>query len=445
MDTGKIQAGNYWFQIQEVTAWPYWVQLAMLVSVAVIVLISRFSDEGYCRKALFIVSAFVGAFALYMGYYRHDVLTFGFFGLMAVAGAVTAKKYAFDKMSLRNALAVFLLPLWGIIFGFNVFSYVYFDDRIYINSPFRLYTNGYILWSVFAVAAAFFTFRFFKRTIMPGKMAARYAASCVILAFWLTFFAVKVLDRGTFVYSSAFNEITRHLFVGVGANATNDLGETALHHAVKAENIDEVKRLVENGADPNAQTTRLKGIRTPFERAIQSGNYEIFSYLLEHGADVNLIDEDGSAPIHFAAKNKTEDTRFLKDLLSRGADIHTRNQFGSQPIHLAAEGGYLITEKRFLKTDMFVEFLAKNGADVNDANGHFGTPLHMAVFGANTWSTKKLVELGADPSIRNKENKTPLEMAIRLHDQDVKLGYELSKKKAVQRAWIIEYLRMVSR
>ena len=79
--------------------------------------------------------------------------------------------------------------------------------------------------------------------------------------------------------------------------------------AVNAYKLDEIKDLVDNGADINKADN--KGC-TALMRAAYIGIPELVKYLLEKGADKTMKDYDGNLAIHYVRKECLSD---LKDIL----------------------------------------------------------------------------------------------------------------------------------
>ena len=64
--------------------------------------------------------------------------------------------------------------------------------------------------------------------------------------------------------------------------------------------------------------------------------YQAVELLLDHGADINLKDASGNAPIHLACRaGAAFEKDIFEKLLKRGADLSSRNKNGDTPIHLA--------------------------------------------------------------------------------------------------------------
>jgi len=64
----------------------------------------------------------------------------------------------------------------------------------------------------------------------------------------------------------------------------------------------------------------------PLHKVAIWGDVAAAAVLIEHGADVNALGEDGDTPLHRAvAGNKVEMMEFL---ISQGANIHICNRYG---------------------------------------------------------------------------------------------------------------------
>ena len=73
-----------------------------------------------------------------------------------------------------------------------------------------------------------------------------------------------------------------------------------LFDAIFAQDTEAVKLLCESGVDVNGKSQ--KDSLRPLDRAAgREGGQEIVMVLIEHGAEVNVTDERGWTPLHFAA------------------------------------------------------------------------------------------------------------------------------------------------
>lgn len=119
---------------------------------------------------------------------------------------------------------------------------------------------------------------------------------------------------------------------GVEVSSKSTLGgNSALHHAVEAEDESMVEFLLESGADANA---RNDVHTTVLGHAINLGNLEIVKKLIAAGADVhNSGVRSGKTALHLAAA--LNDVTTIQNLISQGVNVNVRNKHGQTPLHYA--------------------------------------------------------------------------------------------------------------
>lgn len=78
----------------------------------------------------------------------------------------------------------------------------------------------------------------------------------------------------------------------------------------------------------------------------------IYQYLIEHGADVDAVDNSDNTPLHNAARSKN--LLIVQYLIEKNCEIDPVNQMGRTPFLEAAKA----------RDAKIVRFLAKNGADI---------------------------------------------------------------------------------
>ncbi|XP_013397441.1 ankyrin repeat, SAM and basic leucine zipper domain-containing protein 1, partial [Lingula anatina] len=66
-------------------------------------------------------------------------------------------------------------------------------------------------------------------------------------------------------------------------------------------------------------------------QASQIGDADIVKQALDYVQEVNVVDKDGSTPLHWAAREGHEN--ILNLLLHRGADRYLTDQYGRTPLH----------------------------------------------------------------------------------------------------------------
>ncbi|XP_022046310.1 cyclin-dependent kinase 4 inhibitor D [Acanthochromis polyacanthus] len=100
-------------------------------------------------------------------------------------------------------------------------------------------------------------------------------------------------------------------------------------------------------------------------QVMMMGNSKIATLLLEKGAEPNIQDKHGIAPIHDAARTGFLDT--LQVLVEYGASVNMPDQNGTLPIHIAIQEGHLDV----------VKFLAPQ-SDLKHANVSGQTAIDVA-------------------------------------------------------------------
>ena len=110
-------------------------------------------------------------------------------------------------------------------------------------------------------------------------------------------------------------------------------GWTALHAAVSIHNdLSFIIPLINSGCKTDVQ---YKSGHTPLSIATSAGNDIVALYLIEHGANINSMDNWGNTPLMRAVQCGS--TNVLKILLGRGADYNTVNRRGHTVIHDAVD------------------------------------------------------------------------------------------------------------
>ena len=89
-------------------------------------------------------------------------------------------------------------------------------------------------------------------------------------------------------------------------------------------------------------------------------------------------------------------------LVAQGADLSATDTWGNTPLH-----------KRARSRRSSINVLLELGADVNSASSSIGTPLHAAAHSHNANHARLLLEQSARVNERNREQLTPLELALR--------------------------------
>ena len=113
-------------------------------------------------------------------------------------------------------------------------------------------------------------------------------------------------------------------------------GHTALIRAAIEGNTEQVRELLNEGADINQKDDNG---RTALMFAVINAHYATMSVLLEHGADVNARSNVGGTALMAAAL--AGDLKMAQALLLRGADVHARlSETNESAATIATSHGY---------------------------------------------------------------------------------------------------------
>ncbi len=134
-------------------------------------------------------------------------------------------------------------------------------------------------------------------------------------------------------------------------NTTSADGTTALHWAVRSDDLESAELLIRAGADVHARNRR--GV-APLDLACQNGSAAMIEKLLAAGADPNAAGSDGQTPLMIAARTGNPET--LTVLLNHGANVNAKEAVAQQTALMAA-----VTENH----PDAVRLLIAHGADVN--------------------------------------------------------------------------------
>lgn len=210
--------------------------------------------------------------------------------------------------------------------------------------------------------------------------------------------------------------ITILLENGVDINEKNIVGTTPLICAVKRSQKELIPFLLENGADAN-ETDNLNN--TAFYYAVaEQFSFEMYDALATVSSpDFNIVNKDGRTLLtNFisAVSGSSNDIKFLERLLADGADVNFCAQYYGQP----KSGIDFIVEK---KSDILKSVLENVSLDVNEQDNQGNTILHKvcaynvnydAEMAKETYrKVKLLLDQGADISITNDKDETPLMLA----------------------------------
>jgi cytohesin len=193
-----------------------------------------------------------------------------------------------------------------------------------------------------------------------------------------------------------------------------------LFAAVKAGNVEEVRRLLATGADSKVRDDRGAA---PLQWAAVLGSKEIAELLIARGADINATDRAGLTALHAAAYQGRREVAEL--LLLNGAQVNAGSTGGWTPLGKAMERlatpdmtPHQASPSDVAATVSVVELLLVHGAEVNPRNAS-GTPMHYAAASGQRVLVELLIAKGANINAKTNEGVTPLHTAAKMDRPEV--------------------------
>ena len=181
--------------------------------------------------------------------------------------------------------------------------------------------------------------------------------------------------------ASGLRELVKALSYENQEAHTDAYGNTPLHQACWNGQGEVVKVLLEKGAE--VEKLNDDG-ESPLILAVEKGNLVIVDLLLAAGANAGSARLDGVAPLHIAAKNGEH---FIgKALINAGADKNVKTTDGKTPLILAAQCG---------RND-FTAMLIEAGADLNAVDNNRHSAMHYASEAGFTEIVEQLLMGGAE-------------------------------------------------
>ncbi|KAM3621335.1 uncharacterized protein V6R79_009782 [Siganus canaliculatus] len=223
---------------------------------------------------------------------------------------------------------------------------------------------------------------------------------------------------------------------------TDGSGWTPLHHAAAQRNQN-VLDLVFSVSGPDAVNCPTPRGETPLFLAVGGGLIENASFLLQHGAQPDLQDQDQDSALLLAIRSDRADlvklllqggsrvnqelchgrrplheasllgrAELVALLLEAGALPDPRSHYGLTPLALAAQRGHLVV----------VEALLRRGADVRSQAQDEASVLYEASSSGNPDVIRLLLEFGADANVAKHSGHLPIHRcAHRGHLEALKL------------------------
>jgi ankyrin repeat protein len=215
---------------------------------------------------------------------------------------------------------------------------------------------------------------------------------------------------------------------GANASAANREGVMPIQLAAINGNAAMIEKLIKAGANPNAPLSKFQD--TALMLAARTGKTDAVKVLLDNGAQVNVVETwGGTTPLMWAVSERHLDA--VKMLIAKGASVNVRSYFvpsahgrgfegatpeAPNPKHSVEElaGGWL-TPLMFAAREGDLEIartLVAAGADLNAIAGDGKDALGMAVFNGQYELASFLIDNHVDVNHADAQRFTPLFWAV---------------------------------
>ncbi len=189
---------------------------------------------------------------------------------------------------------------------------------------------------------------------------------------------------------------------GANANAANRYGATSLLLACTNGNASIVDALLKAGANPNTFSAGETALMT----AARSGSVDAVRVLLDHGADPHPAERlRGQTALMTAAAARHG--AVVRTLIEHEADVHVRSGGDFSALLFAVRAGGADAVRALLEA----------GADVNDTLRDGTNALMLAIVNGHYDLAAFLLDQGADPTA-NDAGRTALHILVQTHNWD---------------------------
>ena len=185
----------------------------------------------------------------------------------------------------------------------------------------------------------------------------------------------------------------------ISINSVDDLGETLLHRAIQIGSFDVVSYLLRYGADVNL--VALNG-KNSLLYAIEHKRLDMIDFLINCHADYRVVDVNGCSTLHYAAKY--DNAPLMIKLLDKKANPRLTDK------HLQTSVFYAVEENCVKILEILYDYVPDTLKGVNDQGWNL---LHIAASAGNVDVLKVLLRYHPDlTQIADLEGYLPIHRAI---------------------------------
>ncbi len=200
--------------------------------------------------------------------------------------------------------------------------------------------------------------------------------------------------------------------------------EQAMFDDVRAGNIEDVKKFLDDGGNVNSQDE--PGC-TPLHWAVnedfKGSHRDMVELLIANGADVNAVDDIQTTPLHLASYKETAEI-----LINAGANVNAQDHEGRTLLFAAARNAANASQTWEMYLNL-VKLLIGKDAELSTKDNSGQTPLHLVAGSFDEGKASEICDLllssGANLNVINDAGQTPLDVAT--HEDRIKTAEHLRR------------------
>jgi ankyrin repeat protein len=218
---------------------------------------------------------------------------------------------------------------------------------------------------------------------------------------------------------------------GLDINTRNNYGETILNTSVRHNKFKVLLYLLEHGAEPNIlkeSGTSQAGFTLPMYIVDnQSISYidkiKILSALKTKDADFNALNDNGENLLFLAVRKLTDNYTLINWLIQQGVKPDIVNKKQQSLIHLLVEGNVsIVNDKQTLQAtrQQLLEAFTKHNVPINARDMNGKTALHYALYkdiNNQDWASP-LLKVGINPNIQDNLDTSALALVVSKTDNN---------------------------
>jgi ankyrin repeat protein/TPR repeat protein len=212
------------------------------------------------------------------------------------------------------------------------------------------------------------------------------------------------------VENNNIEEVRKFLESGADVNAKDEDGNSPLHLVAEKGNKEIAELFIFKCADINADVNAVnENTETPLHKAAFYGKKKIVELLISHGADINARDKEERTPIVKTCMNPLGK---LRDDYNPDYDPDYDPGFGTPNAEGWSNDYYPMDNFEKEAKEIIAKLLIAKGANVNTRDNRSFSPLHHASFEDLEAVAEMLIANGADVQAKNWRSETPLHLGV---------------------------------